>query len=93
MSKFKALITEKTSADAKNGKFTFLVDTAMTKYQIMDMIEKAFSVHVVSITTANKKSEKKRSNRGKTRFTKEIKKAIVTLKDSESIDLFEVKNS
>lgn len=88
----KPIITEKGLSDAKRGKFTFNVRGSLTKHELKLMIQNVFGVHVTNIATMNKKRESKRSYNGKVKTILGSKKVIVTLKDGESIDLFEVKN-
>ncbi len=89
--KLKPLITEKTVADAKNGKYTFKVDKNITKHGIKDLIEKAFGVHVVSVRTITIPGEKRKTVQGRKRVVKPGKKTVITLKDKETIDIFETK--
>ena len=71
------LVTEKTSDNKQNGKYTFLVSEKATKREIKEAIEKIFKVKVESISTLNIKVKKKRvgrytglSNRGKKAYVK-----------------------
>ncbi|KKQ97851.1 MAG: 50S ribosomal protein L23 [Candidatus Woesebacteria bacterium GW2011_GWB1_39_12] len=89
--KLEPVITEKSTKLAEAGKFTFRVDIGLNKYQIKDLIEKVFSVHVTSVKTIKEHSEVKRTARGRKRIIKPQKKAIVTLREKEKIDLFETK--
>ena len=91
MSKLVPIITEKTTNDATNGRYTFLVDKNLNKFQIKQLVEETFGVHVVSVATINMHAEKKRTISGKIKKIKPTKKAMVTLKEKESIDLFEEK--
>lgn len=76
---------------AKNGNYTFVVDMNMTKPQIAKLISEIYKVTVTGVRTMNFSGEKKKNYLGKKKITKPYKKAIVTLKDKESIDLFEEK--
>jgi large subunit ribosomal protein L23 len=89
--KLKPLFTEKTMKESKQGGYTFLVDPSFTKGQIKSAVNQAFGVHVVTIHTINKKSLVHRGVSGKIQTTKAIKKAIVTLREKEKIELFEEK--
>ena len=81
------VVTEKTAAMAKNGKtYTFKVAKSANKTQIAQAIESAFNVKVESVRTLNTKSKAKRVGRY-TGKTKTYKKAIVTLRDGNSIEL------
>ena len=79
------LVTEKSSDVKQNNKYTFLVSEKATKTEIKEAIEKIFKVEVVSISTLNIKTKKKRVGRYTGR-TNRGKKAIVTLKDGMTIE-------
>ncbi|MGB5289667.1 MAG: 50S ribosomal protein L23 [Ignavibacteriaceae bacterium] len=87
------LITEKmTNITADNGKYGFLVNPKANKIQIAKAIEEKFKVHVVDIKTINHPGKTKTQFRKSGRFTgktAKFKKAIVTLKEGEKIELFE----
>lgn len=85
------VITEKSTEEAKKGKYTFRVDLHSTKDQIRRKIEEIFNVHVTNINTIRVAGEKKKTIYGKKKTVKPGKKAVVTLKDKETIDLFETK--
>ena len=87
--RIRPLITEKSIEEAKNGNYTFYVDRRLNKYQIKELISKTFGVNVVKVRTANLKSRKKKDFRGNAIIVKARKKAIVSLKGDEKIDLFE----
>lgn len=84
-----AIISEKTMQNAKEGKYTFRVSRNLNKFQIRKLIEESFGVHVVDIKTMNVKGEIKKTLYGRKKVIKPQKKAIVTLKEKEKIDLFE----
>ena len=87
------LITEKmTNITADNGKYGFLVNPKANKIQIAKAIEEKFDVHVISVKTINHPGKMKTQFRKSGRFTgktAKFKKAIVTLKEGEKIDLIE----
>jgi large subunit ribosomal protein L23 len=87
------LITEKmTNMSADGGKYGFLVNTNANKIEIAKAIEKKFNVHVASVRTINHSGKTKTQFRKSGRFvgkTAKYKKAIVTLKKGETIELFE----
>jgi large subunit ribosomal protein L23 len=85
----KPVFTEKSLKSAKIGKYTFWVDRAMAKNSIKAEISKLFGVTVIDIKTILNKGEKGRNMRGVKFSTQLRKKAIVTLKDKEKIDIFE----
>ena len=79
------LVTEKSRDGQQSNKYTFLVSEKATKTEIKEAIEKIFKVEVVSISTLNIKTKKKRVGRYTGR-TNRGKKAIVTLKDGMTIE-------
>ena len=90
--KLQPLFTEKSMADAKLGKYSFWVNTDMTKTEIKKAINAAFDVHVRQIRTISLPQSTRRTLQGKFATKKARKKAIVTLTAKESIDLFEDKS-
>lgn len=89
----KPLITEKmTNLTADQGKYGFLVNPKSNKIEIAKAIEKKFNVHVVKVRTINHHGKTKTQFRRSGRYTGKtasFKKAIVTLKKGETIELFE----
>ena len=81
------VITEKSTTIASNEKsYVFKVDAKANKSQIKDAIEKIFNVKVESVNTVNVHPKKKRVGKY-SGMTNKYKKAIVTLKDGNKIDL------
>ena len=83
------LITEKSSAQyALQNRYLLEVATDARKPQIAVEVEKAFGVHVLAVRTANMKGGLKYI-RGTRKATREAtwKKAIVTVKDGERVEL------
>ncbi len=67
--------------------YSFLVDPRANKTEIRQSVEAVFDVRVVSVNTYNRRGKMKRTRRtlGK---RKDTKRALVTLAEGESIDLF-----
>ena len=85
------IVTEKSMNDAAKGKFTFKVHKQAEKQQIKKIIESKFKVDVIRVATITVKGKMKKT--GKKRMdeqTQGYKKAIVSLKQGQKIDLFEV---
>ena len=80
------VITEKSQIAKEAGQYTFKVDPRANKTEIKAAIEKIFDVKVTSIKTINEKPKKRRVGRY-TGMTNRSKKAIVTLKEGQTIDL------
>ncbi|HSL88961.1 MAG TPA: 50S ribosomal protein L23 [Ignavibacteriaceae bacterium] len=88
------LITEKmTSITAdQSNKYGFVVNTKANKIEIKKAIEDKFNVNVVDVRTINYDGKTKTQFRKSGRFvgkTAKYKKAIITLKKGETIELFE----
>ena len=79
-------ITEKSTFLSDKNKVVFKVHTGANKKAIKKSIEKIFKVNVVKINTINLKGKIK-FVRGRESKKKNYKKAIVTLKKGQSIDL------
>ncbi len=83
------LITEKNTAlQAPLGKYAFKVADEANKEQIKQAVEKAFNVSVTKVNIMTI-SGKMRRARGRIVTTPPWKKAIVTLKPGDKIELFE----
>ena len=80
------VVTEKATSLSEQNKVTFKVHNHASKKSIKKNIEKIFKVKVIKINTINKKAKTK-SVRGKLGFKKGFKKAVITLKKGQSIDL------
>jgi len=88
----KPLITEKSIKNTRAGKFTFIVDQRAEKKSIKKAVEKYFSVDVLKVWTIKTKGEVKIVSRFKRKKIKQPdwKKAIVKLKEGQTIELFEL---
>jgi large subunit ribosomal protein L23 len=80
------VITEKATLITEYNQVTFNIPIDATKFEVKAAIEHLFSVKVMAINTSTQKGKLKRfkGHIGK-RIT--VKKAIVTLKDGETIDV------
>ncbi len=70
-----------------NNEYVFKVDRRANKLEIRRAVEQAFGVKVVGVRTANYAGKKKRVRRSDEGRTASWKKAMVRLKDGDSIDL------
>ncbi len=85
----KPVFTEKSLKMAKQGQYTFWVGRGMDKMGLKSLFSKMFGIHVTSIKTLKKAGETGRNVRGR-KFSKlQLKKAIITIKDGEKLDVFE----
>lgn len=80
------LVTEKSKNGETLNQYTFKVSPKASKIEIKDAIEKIFKVDVVDISTLNMPVKKKRVGRY-TGLSNRCKKAIVTLKAGQTIEL------
>ena len=88
----KPVITEKmTAISEKLNKYAFIVDKNANKIEIKKAVEKLYDVKVTAVNTMNYDGKKK------SRYTKAgvvtgrrpaYKKAVVTLKEGDTIDFF-----
>lgn len=84
------LITEKTASDESLSRVAFLVRIEATKGEIKAAVENLFNVKVEKVNTLISKGKTKRF-RGHLGVRSDFKKAYVTLKSGQSIDLTGVK--
>ncbi len=89
----KPIITEKaTSASEMQNRFTFAVDRTANKLEIKNAVEKMYNVSITEVRTmtyGGGKSSVKYTNRGIVEQPNNPwKKAVVTVADGETIDLF-----
>jgi large subunit ribosomal protein L23 len=83
------LVTEKSERNRAEGhQFAFEVHRDATKIQVKQAVEKLFNVHVLAVRTAVIRGKNKRVGRTSGRRPN-WKKAFVTLKEGETIALFE----
>ncbi len=80
------IITEKATILSEQNKTVFKVHNKANKKTIKKSIEKLFKVNVTKINIINQKTKIK-MRQGKKSFKSGYKKAIVTLKKGQSIDL------
>ena len=80
------LLTEKTTNLSEQNKVVFKVPASANKKNLKTNIEKIFKVNVTKINIINKQNRIKLT-RGKKVKVSGFKKAIITLKKGQSIDL------
>jgi large subunit ribosomal protein L23 len=80
------VITEKATMLSEENKVVFNVLKTSTKPQIKMAVEKLFGVKVLAVNTLIRKGKQKRF-RGTLGRQSDVKKAIVTLADGQSIDV------
>ena len=80
------IITEKATRILENNQVVFKVSTRATKPQIKNAIEALYNVEVISVNTINIKGKSKIFKGIKGKRT-DIRKAVIRLKEGQSIDL------
>lgn len=80
------IITEKATIAAEESKYVFKVAPGATKPEIKAAIEALFNVKVKAVNTLVTKGKVKRF-RGRPYTRSDVKKAIVTLEDGQTLDV------
>jgi large subunit ribosomal protein L23 len=80
------VITEKATLLSEQGKVVFRVADDATKDEISAAVEELFKVKVIKVNTLVTKGKTKRF-RGRPGRRSDVKKAIVTLAEGQSIDI------
>jgi len=85
------ILTEKSSRLREGeNQVIFEVSPRANKIQIKDAIQKMFNVSVIDVNTLNMRGHERRMGRGYARL-RNWKKAIITLKEGDSIQFFDEK--
>lgn len=83
----KPILTEESTIQTRNSnQYAFHVDPKANKSQIRDAVETMFNVKVLAVNTMNYQGKTRTRGRHRGRRP-DWKKALVTLKDGDSIDL------
>jgi large subunit ribosomal protein L23 len=86
----KPVVSEKSYALLETNQYTFIVHPSASKPEIADAVRSIFDVTVLKVNTLNRQGKKTRNRRtGKVGSKASTKRAIVTLAEGDSIDLFE----
>lgn len=81
-------LTEKSNKlSSELGQYTFEVFPGATKHTIAEAVEKTFKVTVTRVNVQNYRGKNKKSRQGRPSTTSDYKKAIVTLKSGDKIEL------
>lgn len=84
------IVSEKSFEMVEHNRYTFEVDKRATKPQIAQAVAEIFEVTVTGVNTMNVAGKPRRLRYAKG-MTRSWKKAVVTLKDGDSIDLYGTK--
>ena len=83
------IVSEKSYALIEEGVYTFQVHPDAAKPEIRNAVEVIFDVKVTKVNTLNRKGKSVRNRKtGKIGSRPDRKRAIVTLAEGDSIDLF-----
>jgi len=84
------VVSEKSYALMETGVYTFKVHPTASKPEIRDAIQHIFGVKVARVNTLNRPGKRKRNRKTFTYGKRpDTKRAIVTLAEGETIDLFQ----
>ena len=84
------VVSEKSYGLLEDNVYTFKVHTGASKPEIRDAVQAIFGVTVVKVNTLNRKGKRKRNRKSMTYGKRaDTKRALVTLAEGDSIDLFE----
>jgi len=81
------VVSEKSYGLLDENKYTFLVKTDANKTQIKIAVQQIFKVTVTNVNTINRHGKRRRTRAGWGRRP-DSKRAIVTVADGQSIDIF-----
>lgn len=84
------VVSEKSYAGLERNTYTFLVDGRASKTEIKEAIQQIWNVRVLRVNTMNRRGKVKRTRLGTGRRPDQ-KRAIVTIAEGESIEIFEAK--
>ena len=84
------VVSEKSYALMEDGVYTFKVHPGASKPEIRDAVQSIFGVRVAKVNTLNRPGKRKRNRRTFTYGKRpDTKRAIVTLVEGDTIDLFQ----
>jgi large subunit ribosomal protein L23 len=83
----KPWVTEKSGDLGTHGKYVFMVLNHATKPEIKKLVKEIYKVDVADVNMINRPPKKKRAGRGLKGAQEGYRKAIVTLKKGQKIDL------
>ena len=86
----KPVVSEKSYGLLDDGVYTFVVAPDTNKVEIRQAVEALFDVKVTKVNTLNRKGKRKLNRKNRTWGQRpDLKRAIVTLAEGQTIDLFE----
>ena len=82
------VVTEKSTMLSEQGKYVFEVAIGANKPQIREAVERAFDVHVTAVNTFTVRGKRRRFGQ-RMGETSPWKKAVVTVRTGERIEIFQ----
>ena len=87
----KPVVSENSYSLIENNVYTFVVASDSSKPEIKQAVESIFDVKVLKVNTLNRKGKRKRNRRNFSYGKRpDQKRALITLAEGDSIELFEV---
>ncbi len=83
------LITEKSTKLVETRKYTFEVMQGVNKVEVKKAVEEIFKVNVIQVNLINVRKKERRVGKYEG-FRPAVRKAIVTLAEGQTLDVFEV---
>jgi large subunit ribosomal protein L23 len=84
------VVSEKSYAGLDRNAYTFLVTSEANKTEIKEAVQQIWNVRVLNVNTMNRKGKVKRTRLGMGKRP-DHKRAVVTLSQGDSIEIFEAK--
>jgi large subunit ribosomal protein L23 len=89
----KPLVTEKAIAAQAQGKYSFIVDKKATRSQVAAEFFKIFNIKPLSVNMSITKGKAKSNWKTRTPiFKSDLKKAVITVKKDQKIDILSLNN-
>jgi large subunit ribosomal protein L23 len=85
---YRPVVSEKSYSNIERNTYTFLVDPRSSKTEIKEAVQSIWDVRVTSVNTLKRRGKVKRRGYTKGKRADE-KRAIVTLAEGDSIEIFE----
>ncbi len=85
----KPLITEKSTKLVESRKYTFEVKQGVNKVEVKKAVEEIFKVNVIQVNMINVRKKERRVGKYEG-FRPAVRKAIVTLAEGQTLDVFEI---
>ena len=82
------IVTEKSTVLQERNKYVFEVTPKANKIMVKEAVKRAYNVDVIQVNIVKNRGKRKRFGPRWTQ-TRDIKKAIVTLKPGDRIEIFE----